>query len=107
MSPPSALAFSNRLSNLYADERVAMARFLSALSEFDEQRLWDALGYPSLFDYLHRELGMSRSVAFTRMTACQLIREYPRSSTRSARGTSASRRSSSWRGSSPTRTRKK
>jgi hypothetical protein len=73
----AARALVARLAELLANERCAMADFLFALSEFDACRAWEKLGYPSLFDFLVRELGMSRGTAFYRKTAVELVRRYP------------------------------
>jgi len=54
-----------------------MADFLVALAEFDRQRLWVQLGHASLFDFLHRELGLSRGAAHYRKVAAQLVQKYP------------------------------
>lgn len=54
-----------------------MAEFLVALADFDERRCWVALGYSGLFDYLHRELGLSRGTAHYRKTAADLVRRFP------------------------------
>lgn len=54
-----------------------MADFLVALADFDGQRAWRALGYASLFDYLHRELGLAKGTAFYRKTAAELIQRFP------------------------------
>jgi hypothetical protein len=68
---------SARLFDLLRREQHAMAEFLVALAIFDEQRRWDALGYGTLFDYLHRKLGLPKSAAFYRMTAAHLVQKYP------------------------------
>jgi hypothetical protein len=73
----SAHDFTQRLQGLLRDEHGALADFLLAVAEFDERRLWADLGYPSLFDFLHRELGLSKSAAFYRKTAVALIRQFP------------------------------
>jgi len=54
-----------------------MADFLVALAAFDRQRLWVQLGHASLFDFLHRELGLSRGSAHYRKVAAQLIQRFP------------------------------
>lgn len=54
-----------------------MAEFLVHLAEFDRIRGWRELGYAGLFPFLERELGLSKSGAFFRMKAAQLIQEYP------------------------------
>lgn len=76
-STTSARELSARLSDLLRDERGALAEFLLALADFDRLRLWVDLGYSSLFDYLHRELGMSKGAAFYRLTAAQVIQRHP------------------------------
>src|SRR5512137_2185187 len=68
---------SRRLADLLRHEQGAMAAFLTALSEFDRQRLWVQLGHASLFDFLHRELGLSRGSAHYRKVAAQLIQRFP------------------------------
>jgi hypothetical protein len=54
-----------------------MADFLVALAEFDRGRLWVQLGFSSLFEYLHRELGLSRGSAHYRKVAAQLVQRFP------------------------------
>lgn len=54
-----------------------MVDFVLALAEFDGRRLWVDLGYASLFDFLHRELGMSAGAAFYRKTAVVLVQRHP------------------------------
>src|SRR6266540_2563830 len=73
----NARAISARLADLLRAEQVAMADFLLALADFDRRRLWVDLGYASLFAYLHRELGLSRSAAHYRKTAVELIERFP------------------------------
>jgi hypothetical protein len=72
----NARALSARLADLLRAEQVAMADFLLALADFDRRRLWVDLGYASLFAYLHRELGLSRSAAHYRKTAVELIQRF-------------------------------
>src|SRR5512140_2000052 len=43
----------------------------------DRQRGWLELGYSGLFTFLNRELRLSQSAAFSRMTAAGLIQRYP------------------------------
>jgi hypothetical protein len=54
-----------------------MADFLVALAEFDRQRLWVQLGFSNLFDFLHRELRLSRGSAHYRKVAAQLVQRFP------------------------------
>ncbi len=73
----NAHALSARLADLLRAEQGAMADFLLALADFDQRRLWVDLGYKSLFAYLHRELGLSRSAAHYRKTVVELIQRFP------------------------------
>jgi hypothetical protein len=66
-----------RLAELLANERSTLAEFLVALAELDRRRGWEELGYPSLYDFLVRELGMSRGTAFYRKTAVELVQRFP------------------------------
>jgi hypothetical protein len=65
------------LLQLLRREQAAMADFLVALAAFDERRGWLELGYSGLFPFLQRELGLSKSGAYYRKTACELVRRYP------------------------------
>src|SRR6266542_3375660 len=73
----SARDLTSRLADLLRTERATLAEFLVALADFDERRLWLELGYGSLFDFLHRELGLAKGPAFYRKTAAQLLQHYP------------------------------
>jgi hypothetical protein len=73
----SARDLTSRLAVLLRNERAALADFLVALAAFDRERRWLELGYGSLFDFLHRELGLSKGAAFYRKTAAELIRRFP------------------------------
>ncbi len=66
-----------RLVELLRREHEAMAEFLVHLAEFDRIQGWRELGYAGLFPFLERELRLSKSGAFFRMKAAQLIQEYP------------------------------
>lgn len=73
----SARTFTVRLAELLAREHAALGEFLVALAEFDRGRLWAELGYPSLFDFLHRELSLSKASASFRKKAAELIQRFP------------------------------
>jgi hypothetical protein len=75
MDTPRAL--TENLAALLHREHDALAEFLVALAVFDHDRVWVQLGYPSLFDFLHRELRLSRSAAHYRKVADQLIHQVP------------------------------
>ncbi len=67
----------SRLAGLLGREREALAQFISELADFDAQRCWESLGYPSLFEFLTRELRLSRGNAFYRAKAVGLVRRFP------------------------------
>jgi hypothetical protein len=77
MDPTTARTLSSRLADLLSREQVAMADFIVAVADFDRQRLWEPLGYTSLWHYLHRELGLSRTAAFYRKEAALLLQRLP------------------------------
>ncbi len=73
----TARDFTHRLQDLLRREHGALAQFIVALAEFDERRLWASLEYGSLFDFLHRELHLSKGAAFYRKTAVDPVRRFP------------------------------
>jgi hypothetical protein len=73
----TARLLAARLADLLRRENAAMAEFLLALTNFDRERRWEELGYASLFDFLHRELRVSRGSAFYRSTAARLLQAFP------------------------------
>ncbi len=66
-----------RLAELLTTEHGALADFLATLADFDRQRRWEELGYANLYDFLVRELGMSKGTAFYRKVAVELVQRYP------------------------------
>jgi hypothetical protein len=68
---------TDELAGLLRREHRSLADFLVALAAFDRDRLWKALGYASLFDFLHRELGVSKGSAQYRKVAAELIQKCP------------------------------
>ncbi len=73
----SAREHTAHLAQLLSRERSAMADFLVALAGFDEARQWLELGYASLFDFLHRELGLSKGAAHYRKVGAGLVQKFP------------------------------
>ncbi len=73
----TAREFTVHLQELLRRERGVLGDFLVALADFDRRRMWLDAGYASLFDYLRRELGLSKASAFYRMRAAQLVRRFP------------------------------
>jgi hypothetical protein len=68
---------TSRLADLLLREHAAMGDFIVALAGFDRRRLWESLGYRSLFDFLRRELRLSAGAAQYRKTAAELVQKYP------------------------------
>jgi hypothetical protein len=66
-----------RLVDLLSREHSALADFLVVLADFDRRRLWEELGHPSLFSFLHRQLGLSKGAAFYRKVAADLVGRFP------------------------------
>ena len=65
------------LRSLLRAEQSAMADFLVALAAFDRRRGWEALGHASLFAFLVADLRLSRSAAFYRRSAAELLQRFP------------------------------
>src|SRR5512137_213265 len=65
------------LRSLLRAEQSAMADFLVALAGFDARRGWEPLGHASLFAFLTTELGLSKSAAYYRRSAAELLQRFP------------------------------
>jgi 5-methylcytosine-specific restriction endonuclease McrA len=65
------------LKLLLRKEQAAMADFLVALSDFDRRLGWEPLGHANLFAFLHVELRLSKSAAFYRKSAAELLQDFP------------------------------
>ncbi len=65
------------LKTLLRTEQAAMADFLVALADFDHRRGWEPLGHANLFAFLHVELQLSKSAAFYRKSAAELLQDFP------------------------------
>ncbi|HEU4381882.1 MAG TPA: HNH endonuclease signature motif containing protein [Anaeromyxobacteraceae bacterium] len=77
MSRSDAHDLTARLADMLRREHAAMADFIVALADFDRRRLWLDLGYPGLFLFLHRELGLSKGAAHFRKVAAELVQRFP------------------------------
>src|SRR5512132_3343850 len=73
----TARDFTDRLLALLRSERNTLADFILTLAELDRRELFGNLGYASLFQFLQRELGLSDGLAYFRMKACRLVRDFP------------------------------
>ncbi len=65
------------LKSLVARDRSTTAELLAHLGEVDARRLYLPAGYPSMFVYSTRELGISEDVAFKRIRAARAARQFP------------------------------
>lgn len=67
----------SRLRCLAHGTRMLLAGFLVHLKEFDERRLHEPRGFPSLFQYCTAELRLSADEAYLRIYAARLAKAYP------------------------------
>ncbi len=54
-----------------------MADFLIALADFDRRRGWEPLGHANLFAFLVTDLRLSKSAAYYRRSAAELLQRFP------------------------------
>ena len=73
----NARDWSARIAGLAHREHSALADLLLAIAEFDELAVYRQLGFSSLFDFLHREIGLSRGSAYYRQVGARMIRRFP------------------------------
>ncbi len=73
----NAIEWSSRIADLARSEHAALADLLLAVAEFDGQEAYRQLGFASLFDFLHREIGLSRGSAYYRQVGARIIRRFP------------------------------
>ncbi|HWU42786.1 MAG TPA: HNH endonuclease signature motif containing protein [Bdellovibrio sp.] len=66
-----------QLKNLVTKERKLLHIILEHIKEVDIRKLYLEKAYPSLFEYLVKELGYSGSAAMRRIDAARLLRELP------------------------------
>jgi hypothetical protein len=88
---------SRHLADLLRREHGALVDFLIALSEFDRTETHRRLGFANVFDYLHRELRLSRGAAHYRKVAARLVAKFPEVVEPLRDGGCVSRAWSSWR----------
>ncbi len=73
----NAREWSLRIAELSRRENSSLVDLLLALAEFDRLGVWRQLGHASLFDFLHREVGLSRGSAYYRQVASRLLGRFP------------------------------
>jgi len=77
LSHLSDLQLTERLSASYQRERVAVAEVVAHLGEVERRALHLDAGFSSLFEFCQKTLGMSESVAGTRVGLVRVTRRYP------------------------------
>jgi hypothetical protein len=73
----NAREWSSRIAELARRENSALADLLLAVGEFDGQEVYRQLEFSSLFDFLHREIGLSRGSAYYRQVGARMVRRFP------------------------------
>jgi hypothetical protein len=73
----NAREWSSRIAELARREHSALADLLLAVAEFDSGAVYRQLGFSSLFDFLHREVGLSRGSAYYRQVGARMIHHFP------------------------------
>ncbi|MET0795686.1 MAG: HNH endonuclease signature motif containing protein [Polyangiaceae bacterium] len=74
------------LSSIVRQRNQITAEFLAYLAELDQRQLFLDLGYPSLFDYCVRALGLCESTAGRHIAAARVCRDHPQTLAMVARG---------------------
>jgi len=65
------------LATLLANGYRTEARIIAHIAEVEERKIHAKDGSPSLFDYCVRQLGLSESEAFHRLTTARIARRFP------------------------------
>src|SRR6266704_4716940 len=68
---------NNRIKDLAAQERKLLQSILVHIAEVDRRQLHLRMAYPSLFEYLIKEIGYSAGAAQRRIDAARLIQRVP------------------------------
>jgi hypothetical protein len=75
--PTTARDWSRKHATMLRAERAVLAELLLSLAAFEGRSLHRDLGYATFFDYLHRELGLSRGMSHYRHVAVRLVQRFP------------------------------
>lgn len=65
------------IKNLASEERKLTKDILLHIAEVDKRRLYLRMAYPSLYEYLTKEIGYSEGSAQRRIDAARLISKLP------------------------------
>lgn len=77
LSKISNIELEGRLKDLVMKERKLLHVILEHIKEVDTRKLFLERAYPSMFEYLVKELGYSGSAAMRRLEAARLLKEIP------------------------------
>ena len=66
-----------KIKNLTHEERKLTQTILDHIAEVDRRKLYLKLAFPSLFEYLTKEIGYSAGAAQRRIDAARLIQKFP------------------------------
>src|SRR4051812_6432641 len=75
-----------RTSDLAQREREITVELLQHLQEVERRKLYLDLGYPSLYDYVIKELKFSEGSAYRRIQAMRLSKDLPEAALKLADG---------------------
>jgi hypothetical protein len=73
----SDATLTTEVGRLAGCERSATAALVVHLAEFDSRRLFEAAGYPSLFQYCVDVLRLSEDAVYNRIEVARALRRYP------------------------------
>jgi hypothetical protein len=73
----SRVGFSEQNVKLLVNGYRTEARIIAHIAEVEERKLHAKDGSPSLFEYCVKQLGLSESEAFHRLTAARIARRFP------------------------------
>ncbi len=68
---------NEKVKNLVAQERRLTKIILEHIAEVDQRKLFLSMAYPSLFEYLTKEIGYSAGAAQRRIDAARLLQRVP------------------------------
>ena len=68
---------NEKVKNLVIQERKLTQAILEHVAEIDRRKLYLSMAYPSLFDYLTKEVGYSAGAAQRRIDAARLMQRIP------------------------------
>jgi len=75
-----------RISDIAGRERTVSVDLLRHLNEVDRRQLFLEIGYPSLYDYVIKELKFSEGATYRRIQAMKLLRDVPEAAEKIAKG---------------------